>query len=131
MPITPKVGQSYETAGGHKATILFKADRPDKEGCEYGGSVKLNGHDEYSWWTPEGTDPRNTQYTLAKPWPADDARQYQPITQTADGVYRAMATFYSDLPALTHDWTRRGCAYALQLDKDESGEPTAAVVKLS
>lgn len=129
MPVAPIVGKDFETASGLKASVKLKFDKPDVNGILFTGIVKLNGDDQAAFWKADGVSP-TTDYTLDSLWPADDARQYQPIMITDDGVFRAQAYYYAEIGSLKHDWVPRGCKFALKLDKDpqDPSDPIAEVI---
>ncbi len=128
MPVSPIVGQSFETQNGLKADVQYKFAKPDINGILFTGIVKLNGDDQAAQWKADGTSPI-ADYTLDSLWPADDARQYQPIQITTDGVFRALAVYYAELGSLKHDWYPRGIRFALKLDRDpnDPSDPIASI----
>lgn len=131
MPIAPIVGKDYETANGLRATVKLKFDKPDVNGVLFTGVVKLNGDDQAAFWKADGASP-TADYTLDSLWPADDARQYQPIIKTDDGIYHVLGYFFAELGSLKHDWYPRGCRFALKLDKNpqDHGHPKSEVIEL-
>lgn len=128
MPIQPQVGRDYETNSGNRATVKLKLDKPDKDGVQFIGVVKLNGDDEMAGWRNNGSCPANAQFTLDSLWPIDDSRQYTVIRRMDDGVYRSMCTYYAELGSLKHD--NQDAKYALKLERDNQGLPTCELIKL-
>lgn len=131
MPISPQVNKDFETANGRRATVRLKLDKPDVNGVQFMGVVRLNGDEQMAGWRNDGTCPGAPEFTLKSLWPADDSRQYQPVMKTDDGVYRAMASYFAELGSLRHDWIPRGCKYALKLERSPEGPPTAEIIDLS
>ncbi len=130
MPTQPQVGKSYEVAAGNRAEVLYKLPKPDVQGVLFIGTVKLNGSIDSAGWNNGGVCPANHDYNLDSLWPADDSRQYQPVIKTPEGVYRAMAAYYAEIGSLKHDWIPKGAEYALKLERDNQGAPTAEIINL-
>lgn len=130
MSIQPQVGRDFETTSGNRATVKLKLDKPDKEGVQFIGVVKLNGDDEMAGWRNNGVCPANADYTLDSLWPADDSRQYTVIKLTDDGVFRSMCVYYAELGSLKHDNPQAKFALKIERTNDIPPVPTAEIIDL-
>lgn len=131
MSIQPQVGKSYETKAGNRAEVKLKLDKPDKDGVQFVGTVRLNGDDQFAGWRNNGSCPAFPQFDLDSLWPADDSRQYTVIKLTDDGVFRSLCTYYAELGSLKHDNPQAKYALKLERDNGDPPAPTAEIVDLS